>query len=169
MFFCYLFIFNFYKIVNTSGWVGVNFTPLFNILRTFFAFCSIVLATCSLVTIKWFPAIVYSRSIYLSVIGNISCMRNALSRLSSNFTICIISHGFPAFSLFSTIFYICLFCLIMVSSKIFPYQNPQNNNNEACFLPCFWIFLCGCTAVPEERIPPIRRQETAVPEQGYRT
>ena len=33
--------------------------------------------------------------------------------------------------------------------------------------PC--IFLCGSTAVPEERIPPIRRQETAVPEQGYRT
>ena len=31
------------------------------------------------------------------------------------------------------------------------------------------IFLCGSTAVPEERIPPIRRQETAVPEQGYRT
>ena len=28
-----------------------------------------------------------------------------------------------------------------------------------------WIFLCGSTAVPEERIPPIQRQETAVPEQ----
>ena len=37
---------------------------------------------------------------------------------------------------------------------------------------CFsqlWIFLCGSTAVPEERIPPIQRQETAVPEQRYRT
>ena len=32
-----------------------------------------------------------------------------------------------------------------------------------------WIFLCGSTAVPEERIPPIQRQETAVPEQRYRT
>ena len=38
-------------------------------------------------------------------------------------------------------------------------------------LPLFlnWIFLCGGTAVPEERIPPIQRQETAVPEQRYRT
>lgn len=61
-------------------------------------------------------------------------MRNALSRLSSNFTICIISHGFPAFSLSSTIFCIYLFCLIMVSSKIFPYQNPRSNNNVVCFL-----------------------------------
>ena len=33
----------------------------------------------------------------------------------------------------------------------------------------WWIFLCGSTAVPEERIPPIQRQETAVPEQRYRT
>lgn len=33
----------------------------------------------------------------------------------------------------------------------------------------YWIFLCGSTAVPEERIPPIQRQETAVPEQRYRT
>ena len=32
-----------------------------------------------------------------------------------------------------------------------------------------WIFLCGSTAVPEEQIPPIQRQETAVPEQRYRT
>lgn len=136
-FFCYLFVFSFSKIDNTSGWVGVNFTPLFNILRTFFAFCSIVLATCSLVTIKWFPAIVYSRSIYFSVIGNISCMRNALSRLSSNLTICIISQGFPAFLYSQQFSCIYLSCLIMVSSKIFPYQNPRSNNNEVYFLPYF--------------------------------
>ena len=38
-----------------------------------------------------------------------------------------------------------------------------------CADSCEWIFLCGSTAVPEERIPPIQRQETAVPEQRYRT
>ena len=31
------------------------------------------------------------------------------------------------------------------------------------------IFLCGSTAVPEERKPPVRRKETVKPEQGYRT
>ena len=52
-----------------------------------FIFCSISLAVCSLANIRWFPAIVYSRSMYSSVIGKISCIRNALSRLSSNLTI----------------------------------------------------------------------------------
>ena len=33
--------------------------------------------------------------------------------------------------------------------------------------PC--IFLCGSTAVPEERKPPVRWKETVKPEQGYRT
>ena len=32
-----------------------------------------------------------------------------------------------------------------------------------------WIFLCGSTAVPEERKPPVRWKETVKPEQGYRT
>ena len=31
------------------------------------------------------------------------------------------------------------------------------------------IFLCGSTAVPEERKPPVRWKETVKPEQGYRT
>lgn len=31
------------------------------------------------------------------------------------------------------------------------------------------VFLCGSTAVPEERKPPVRRKETVKPEQGYRT
>ena len=35
---------------------------------------------------------------------------------------------------------------------------------------CFHcIFLCGSTAVPEERKPLVRRKETVKPEQGYRT
>lgn len=58
-------------------------------------------------------------------------MRNALSRLSSNFT-----KYHTAFLLFlysQQFFCIYLFCLIMVSSKIFPYQNPRSNN-EVCFL-----------------------------------
>lgn len=38
---------------------------------------------------------------YSSVIGNISCIRNALSRSSSSLTIWRISQGFPAFSFFS--------------------------------------------------------------------
>ena len=44
--------FNFSNIAITSGCVGVNFTPRFNIPKTFFAFCSTSLAVCSLVSIK---------------------------------------------------------------------------------------------------------------------
>ena len=44
-----------------------------------------------------------------------------------------------------------------------------NDEEKKMFLDFCWIFLCGSTAVPEERIPPIQRQETAVPEQRYRT
>ena len=36
-------------------------------------------------------------------------------------------------------------------------------------LPSLCIFLCGSTAVPEERKPPVRWKETVKPEQGYRT
>ena len=48
----YFFCFNFSNIDNTSGWVGMNFTPRFNIPNTFLAFCSITFAVCSLVSIK---------------------------------------------------------------------------------------------------------------------
>ena len=44
-----------------------------------------------------------------------------------------------------------------------------NSLSIFAILNILWIFLCGSTAVPEERIPPIQRQETAVPEQRYRT
>ena len=95
----YLRAFSFFNIAITSGCVGVNLMPRFNIPITFLAFRSISLAVCSLVSIKWFPAIVYSRSMYSSVIGNISCIRNALSRLSSSLTIWRISQGFPPYFL----------------------------------------------------------------------
>ena len=99
----YLCFLNFSNITITSGCVGVNLIPRFNIPTTFLAFCSISLAVCSLVSIRWFPAIVYSRSMYSSVIGNISYIKNAPSRLSSSLTIWRMSQGFPAFSFFSII------------------------------------------------------------------
>ena len=43
---------SFPRMAAISGCVGVNFTPRFNIAITFFAFCSIVLAVCSLVSIR---------------------------------------------------------------------------------------------------------------------
>ena len=48
----YLSFFKFSNIAITSGCVGVNFMPRFNIPITFFAFCSISLAVCSLVNIR---------------------------------------------------------------------------------------------------------------------
>lgn len=93
----YLRSFSFSNIAITSGCVGVNLIPCFNMPITFLAFCSISLAICSLVSIRWFPAILSSRSIYSSVIGNISCIRNALSRLSSSLMIWRMSQGFPLF------------------------------------------------------------------------
>ena len=45
----------------------------------------------------------------------------------------------------------------------------EDSDGNRVALYAKWIFLCGSTAVPEERIPPIQRQETAVPEQRYRT
>ena len=56
-------------------------------------------------------------------------MRNALSRLSSNFTICIISHGFLAFSLFSTIF---LYLSILLDNGII--QNIPVSDLEAIIM-----------------------------------
>ena len=55
---------------------------------------------------------------YSSVIGNISCIRNALSRLSSNLTIWRISQGFPAFSFFSII---CLYLSMRLDNGIIQY------------------------------------------------
>ena len=52
----------FFTMDITSGCVGINFTPRFYIPNTLLAFLSITLAICSLVSIKCFPAIVYSRS-----------------------------------------------------------------------------------------------------------
>ena len=43
------------------------------------------------------------------------------------------------------------------------YRKLKNLTQEEC------IFLCGSTAVPEERKPPVRWKETVKPEQGYRT
>ena len=48
----YLCSFNFRSIAITSGCVGVNFVPRFNIPNTFLAFRSISFAVCSLVNIK---------------------------------------------------------------------------------------------------------------------
>ena len=48
----YLRFFSFSNIAITSGCVGVNLIPRFNIPITFLAFCSISLAVCSLVNIK---------------------------------------------------------------------------------------------------------------------
>ena len=55
---------------------------------------------------------------YSSVIGNISCIRNALSRLSSNLTIWRISQDFPAFSFFSKI---CLYLSMRLDNGIIQY------------------------------------------------
>ena len=78
-----------------------------------------------------------------------------------------------------------LFSLMIILSgcSTTPHEETETNNQEPeyeltlesavdqedCFVCGNWIFLCGSTAVPEERIPPIQRQETAVPEQRYRT
>ena len=51
------------------GCVGANLIPHFNIPKTFLASCLISLAVCSLVNIRWFSAIVYSRSMYSAVMG----------------------------------------------------------------------------------------------------
>ena len=48
----YLFSLSFSNIAITSGCVGVNLIPRFNIPITFRAFCSISLAVCSLVSIR---------------------------------------------------------------------------------------------------------------------
>lgn len=58
---------------------------------------------------------------------------------------------------------------IICVSEAVPTKMKVRGKNKYKDASYFWIFLCGSTAVPEERIPPIQRQETAVPEQRYRT
>ena len=60
-------------------------------------------------------------------------------------------------------------CFIGMRATILPGVEIGPNSIVAAGSVVTWIFLCGSTAVPEERIPPIQRQETAVPEQRYRT
>ena len=62
---------------------------------------------------------------YSSVIGNVSCIRNTLSRLSSSLTIWKMSQGLPAFSFFSII---CLYLSIRLDNGIIQY------------IPCTGIF-----------------------------
>ena len=60
-------------------------------------------------------------------------------------------------------------CLQLFCQEEFLRRLEKSKYAENLVLKGGWIFLCGSTAVPEERIPPVQRQETAVPEQRYRT
>ena len=118
---------------DRSGCVGVNLMPRFSIPITFLAFRSISLAVCSLVSIKGFPAIVYARSMYFSLLETypVSKMRFPGCHPAWQYGECRKIFLLFPFSPLSA--YIYQYGGTTVSSNISPGSYPQSSNSAVSY------------------------------------
>lgn len=112
--------FSFSNIAITSGCVGVNLIPRFNILITFFAFRSISLAVCSLVSITRFPGFflfLHNPPVFINTAGQ------------------RYHPVYPGTCIFKTIIMRSASCLISFEIRVWHiFKKSVLNNIKTCFL-----------------------------------